>query len=112
VVRSPGVDWGELRPSRNCRWEENDGGVTLLIPRFGRGRLGRAVDRLFHPSLLKLRLDPVGSFVWQRCDGSVSVAEIAAAMQAELGEAVEPVEERLVTFLSGLLREGYVSLDR
>ena len=109
-MRSPGVDWGELRPSRDCRWEEDDEGVTLLVPRFGRGRVGRVMDRLFHLRPFKLRLDAVGAFAWRRCDGSVSVAEIAAAMQDEFGGAVEPVEERLVMFLTGLLREKFISL--
>jgi hypothetical protein len=85
--------------------------VTLLVPRFGRGRLGRAVDRLFHPRPLKLRLDGVGTSIWRRCDGSTTVAEIAKAMREEFGEKIEPVEERLVTFLTRLTRERYVSLD-
>jgi hypothetical protein len=70
------------------------------------------MDRLFHLGPLKLRLDVVGAFAWRLCDGSTSVAEIAAAMQEEFGDAVEPVEERLVTFLTGLLREKLISLDR
>jgi len=70
------------------------------------------MDRLFHLRPLKLRLDGVGAFAWRRCDGSVSVAEIASAMEEEYGGAVEPVEERLVMFLTGLLREKFVLLDR
>jgi len=56
--RAGGIPWNSLRPRRTSGWEERDGRIALLIPRFGRGRLGRTLDRWFRlrPYLLRLRL--------------------------------------------------------
>ena len=102
----------ELRPSRVCAWEQDDRGVTLLPPRFGRGPVGRALERWLRPRPYRIRLDAVGTFVWNRCDGSRTVAEIAGQLRDEFGEKVEPAEDRLVSFLSTLLRERFASVDR
>jgi hypothetical protein len=101
------ASWGDLYPRRCCAWEEREGGVTLLRPRFGRGRLGRHLERLFGSRPFRLHLEEVGSFVWRRCDGATRVADIAHALSDEFGDKVAPVEERLVLFLRQLVRGRY-----
>ena len=59
----------------------------------------------------KVRLDDVGTFVWQKCDGETPVAEIAEGLRDEFGERIEPAEDRLVQFLTNLLRGRFVSVD-
>jgi hypothetical protein len=49
-----------------------------------------------------VHLDEVGSFVWQRCDGQATVAEIAQAMEQRFGARVAPALERLALFLRQL----------
>lgn len=113
AVKKPptGVSWGELRPSQTCEWEEGKNGVSLLMPRFGTGGLGQLVARLFQPRPLKVHLDDVGTFVWRRCDGSTSVAEIADSLREQFGERIEPAEERLVTFIAKLHQSRFITLD-
>ena len=108
--RAGRVSWEPLRPRRTCRWEERDGRVALLIPRFGRGLLGRTVDRWFRLRPYLLRLDDTGSFVWRRIDGERTVDRIAAEMEKGLGEAARPVTERLITFLRTLERGGFIEI--
>jgi hypothetical protein len=105
-----GMSWGELRPQRACAFEEEDEQVVLLRPRFGRGRLGRWVERRLGSRPLRLRLDEVGSFVWRRCDGARRVSVLSEELREEFGERIEPVEERLVLFLTGLLRQGCITV--
>jgi hypothetical protein len=105
------VTWGDLRPQRTCEWKEDDDRVTLLVPRFGRGRLGRLMGRLFNPRPLDLHLDDIGSFAWRRLDGVNSVSDITTAMRRQFGEKTEPAEDRVVTFLTQLLRDRLVTLD-
>lgn len=104
------ASWGDLYPRRCCAWEEGEQGVTLLRPRFGRGRLGRLLERIFGSRPFRLNLDEVGSFVWKSCDGSTRVDEIAAALAGEFGDKVAPVEERLVLFLRQLVRGRYAEV--
>jgi hypothetical protein len=68
------------------------------------------MEALFHPRPYRVDLDDVGTFVWKRCDGSISVEELARAMRGEFGERVEPVEDRLVTFLKSLQRGRFITL--
>lgn len=84
--------------------------MALLRPRFGSGWLGRRLQALFRSRPYRVVLDDVGSFVWRRCDGAARVEEIALAMRARFGERVEPVEDRLVSFLQSLLRGRFVEL--
>jgi hypothetical protein len=105
-----GSSWGDLRPRRACPFEEEDEQIVLLRPRYGRGRLGRWVERRLGSRPLRLRLDEVGSFVWGRCDGDRKVAAISEDLRLEFGERIEPAEERLVLFLTGLLRNGCISV--
>lgn len=107
---SRSTSWGDLRPRRLCRWEEKDGRVALLRPRFGRGWLGRRLQAVFNPRPYRVLLDEVGSFIWLRCDGEARVESIAAAMKERFGGKVEPVEDRLVSFLQSLLRGRFVEM--
>ena len=98
-------------PVRTSEWREGEGAVTLLVPRFGRGRFGAFLERRFRPRPYRVQLDDVGSFIWKRCDGKSRVDEIGTSMRDEFGERVEPVEERLVKFLKNLLRGRFVRLN-
>ena len=106
----PGVAWGDLVPRRACEWRDDEDRVALMVPRMGRGRLGRGLSRLLRSRPYQVHLDDVGSFVWRRCDGSATVAEIAGAMHDAFGEKIEPVEDRLVSFLQQLLRGHFLAV--
>jgi hypothetical protein len=58
-----------------------------------------------------VHLDDVGTYVWSKCDGETRVAEIAEGLRDVFGQRVEPAEDRLVQFLSNLMRGRFVSVD-
>lgn len=96
---------GELAPVHRATWSERDDGrVVIERPRpRRRGGLGGVFARLSNAlSMPRIRLDAVGSFIWKQLDGSVTVAEVRQRARAELGEAVEPAEERVDRFVSQL----------
>jgi len=106
----------ELRPVRAAEWEDADERVVVTRPpASGRG-LARLLDWLQTTlAARRIRLDPVGSFAWRRLDGSRSVAEVAAELRVEFGDAVEPAEERLGHLVRQLRREkllAYPDWDR
>ena len=112
IKTAPGSDvsWGQLRPGRVSEWEERDGKVTLIVPRYGRGPIGSLLARLLRARPGNVHLDEVGSFVWRRIDGVATVAELADAMRREFGEKIEPVEDRLVLFMKTLLRGRFATI--
>ena len=99
-----GVTWDRLRPRRRCAWEEHEGRVAVLVPRFGHGRLGRRFERLLRLRPYRLRLDELGTFVWERLDGERTVREIADDVERMFGEKARPAAERVVIFLRRLER--------
>lgn len=108
-VNQKNEDWGDLCPKRakphELRYGRDPDGplVSILLPRFRNSHLRRLAER-FEMKPFRLNLDAVGSFVWLRCDGQTPVSTLGEALASEFGEKVEPVEERLTTFLVQLHR--------
>jgi hypothetical protein len=97
---------------RRYEWQESeDGRVVVLRPRFGEGRLARRVAELFHVSDYQIRLDEIGTTVWQRCDGTTTGRQIAEELRAQFGDRVEPAEDRLQRFITQMLRARMIGLQ-
>lgn len=90
------------RPEPAVAAERDGERVVLLRPRFLRGPLAWWLQPVLPHPHFKVHLDEVGSFIWERCDGKTTVAEILAAMEAHFGERVTPALDRLALFLRQL----------
>ena len=90
----------------------DDGLVEVHVPRFGRHRVGRTIQRALKLSDFKIRLDRFGSFVWQRCDGERSLFSIGREMKEHFGEEIEPVYERLVFFVRQMMKGKLIEVKR
>jgi hypothetical protein len=101
----------EVRPRRRLEWSEGaDGRVEVLRPKFGTGRVGRWISgRLANP-FLAVRLDEVGSFVWKRCDGEHTVAEIARELAGRDPSPAPDLERRLAIFLDRMRARGLIDV--
>lgn len=99
----------KLTPVHAARWEAvGDRVVIHRSPPTGRGIRG-AVDRFMYLlQASRIRLDQTGSLAWLLIDGERTVDEIANRLREELGESVEPVEERLGKLLQVMHREGLI----
>ncbi|MFQ5753278.1 MAG: PqqD family protein [bacterium] len=92
-----------LRPKWNQNWEKTDNGLTVvLIPKFGDHFLGNWLKSQLKNPNYRLKLDEIGSFVWQHCNGLENVQEIGDKLTKKYGEKVEPVYERLNLFFKSL----------
>lgn len=99
------------RPVRRMEWKRrDDGGVDVLRPKFGTGRVGRYLSSRMRRPDVTIRLDETGSFVWLHCDGKRTVADIARALEQRDGPA-DDLRSRLTTFLVGMLRRGMIGWD-
>ena len=101
----------ELRPTQQAPWETaSNGTVVVLAPRFRNEFAVRwLVPYLRNPNV-RIQLDRVGSFVWKRCDGKTTVAEIADQMSVEFGDSMQSLHDRLRKFLLTLERSELVAL--
>ena len=83
-LKPPQVDRGmvmTLRPVRNSKisFEKRETGETLLVVPQGQkaGRLTRIVSKwLQTPKERKVELDELGSYVWELCDGNLTIESI------------------------------------
>ena len=67
--------------------------------------------RLLRKRSYRVRLDGRGSFVWLLCDGSRSIAEVAADTQRQFNDPGGDSEARTATFLRELARGGFLAFD-
>lgn len=83
-----------------------DGCRAILVPKFDGRILGRyLMPRLRHPHFL-VRLDAIGTFAWELCDGTLTGHEMAVRLRERFPGLVDP-EGRLALFLRMLLAQGH-----
>jgi len=105
------TDWTRLIPARKMNWDINPETnlVVLKKPKFKNSFLKKHVlPRLKNP-YYSVKLDKIGSFVWQNIDGKSSFGEIATKMSEEFGEVIEPVHDRLGQFINSLQRYEFIN---
>jgi hypothetical protein len=104
----------ELVPMKSDRytWTENkDGIVRIIVPRDK--PLDKIVRAFFKtPTNMKIDLDSYGSAVWKEIDGKRNVGEIGDLMKKEFGESIEPLYERLSTFINQLRNNRFITLSK
>ncbi len=106
------TNYANRRPRWNQKWElDNNDTAVILIPKFGDHRLGRWLMQRMARPYYRLNLDKVGTFIWQRCDGSNRVGEIGRQLSEEFGDQVEPLYERLQLFFVSLERTSSIKWD-
>ncbi|MEE4271323.1 MAG: PqqD family peptide modification chaperone [Thermoanaerobaculales bacterium] len=99
-------------PRRLGPWRADESGkVVVERPKPGNRGLRVVIDNLrwlmSHP---KIRLDELGSFVWQRLDGESTLAEIAEATAAAFPDRADGIDERLALFATALQHQGLIEL--
>jgi len=100
-------------PIRNpVPWQWEDDIVVITYPK-NFSRLEVAMHkRIGGPEDIRRPLDKFGSLIWLLCDGDHNVSEICEAMYEEFHEDIEPVADRVTSFLSLLLRLNLIRLEQ
>jgi len=101
----------ELIPRRNIGWEKDEEGlIVLLKPKLAHPFFHKHIlSRLKRP-YYRVKLDEIGSFFWDSCDGMRTVKDIAGRMKHHFGDKVDPVYERLTLFLQNLEKNKFIRL--
>lgn len=90
------------------QWDKAGDIVTLHVKR--RGFFATIAQKCFNrPKVTHLDLDDFGSFLWVSMDGEKTVGELADALKTQFGEDVEPLYNRLVSFLQLLYQNDFIS---
>ena len=100
-------------PTRNVRSE--GGGeclVTLLKPNPLTGIIGRWLQSKLPKRYFRIKLDSVGSNVWDLVDGVRTIKEISDLLAEQMGEKIEPRYNRVSQFIRSLHDGDMVNLIR
>ncbi len=102
--------WIHLYPIRKLEYETDEKGLAVIIVPHPENWLTRKLLPKPKSPAGRIHLDEIGTFVWEKCDGSHTVQEICEAMVAEFGDKVEPVKERAVLFLQQLYKQEFIQM--
>lgn len=100
----------DLIPVQNLQSKKSEGGLfTLLKPKFNHPLLAKyLLPRLSRPHF-QIKLDEIGSFTWNLCDGVNTVKDIGQQLKDKFGERVEPLYERLGLFFQNLEKNRFIT---
>lgn len=99
------INFLELIPIRNIKWEKQEKGlVVLLKPKFKNKLLVKYLLPRIKKPFFRIKLDEIGSYVWELCNEQNTVFEIGEKLKERFGEKIEPVYDRLILFLKQLER--------
>ncbi len=103
----------DLVPHRNIKWEKKEDGLIILLrEKFQNPFLKKyLLPRLKNP-YFRVKLDRIGSFIWEQCNGSRSIKEIAELLQGEFGKDIEPLYERISLFFQSLENSRFINFQR
>ena len=100
-------------PTRNVSYE--GGGeslVTLLKPNPLTGIIGKWLQSRLPKRYFRIKLDAVGSNVWELVDGARTIREISDLLAEQMGEKIEPRYNRVSQFIRSLHDGDMVNLIR
>jgi hypothetical protein len=99
----------DLIPEKNIEWEKNEEGlIVLLKPKYKNPFLAKhLLPRLKNP-YYRVKLDAVGSFIWELCDGHSTVKELGRKLKDKFKDKVEPLYDRLGLFLQNLEKNHFI----
>jgi hypothetical protein len=101
-----------IKPVRNSiiRWEKNEQNIiTLFIPpRQPQNKKRRSILSLLSPAPpeRKIRLDTVGSIIWELCNGERTVKDIVQFLNEEYKMLPNEAELSLNTYFDQLSKRG------
>ena len=99
----------DATPVRSCRHEtDKDGHVMVVVPKFRKDWINETFLRS-RPRNFRVKLDESGTATWLLIDGSRTVNEICKQLEQQMGDEVQPVEERVSKFMSVLYEQRYIT---
>lgn len=111
MVKAKGqeVNLLDLVPVRNMKWDKKDSGlIVLLKPKFTHPFFAKHIlPRLKRPNYA-IRLDEIGSYVWELFDGNLTVIELGERLKNKFGDKVEPLFDRLAVFLQSMEKNRFI----
>ncbi|MFC1732758.1 PqqD family protein [candidate division KSB1 bacterium] len=89
--------------------EEEEGKLTLLVPKFRNKKLSNFIIRQGRPKFFRIHLDEFGSAAWLEMDGKKNMKTICDNLSEKFGDNIQPVEQRISKYLTTLYDQRYIT---
>jgi hypothetical protein len=100
----------ELIPVRRRQYKlDEDGLVTLEIPKFTNEKFARWFIPARKPTYISIKLEKFGSAAWLAIDGKRNMEKILDMLATQFGDEIQPVHERMAKYMSLLYNQKHVS---
>lgn len=86
--------------------------ITLLLPKFKNEKFRKFFIPHSRSEFIQIKLDEIGSATWLFIDGKKNVQQICDILVDKFGDKVNPVEERISKFLTGLYNNRYITFKQ
>ncbi|MCX6167820.1 MAG: PqqD family protein [Ignavibacteriales bacterium] len=107
-----GANYLELTPLRLYEEEISEENlVSIIIPKFQNKFAVRFINPKLKSPVIRLKLDELGTAVWLLIDGKRKVDKIGKLLLEKFGDKIEPVNERLTKFLTGLYEQRFITFQ-
>lgn len=110
MVKNKSENFLDLIPVRCSKfpWETEENEIVVFFIE-NKGLFNRLAQRFLNkPKISRLCLDEIGSFVWLQIDGESSVYEIAGKLQERFDDKIEPLYDRLTTYVYTLKKYNLI----
>jgi hypothetical protein len=103
----------DLTPIKKIEFKvDDDNNITLKLPRFRNEKFRKLFIPQSRSEFIQIKLDEIGSATWMLIDGKKNVQQICKELDAQFGDKVSPVVERINKFLTGLYNNRYISFKQ
>lgn len=104
------INYLELTPYKLHSDEQDEKGIiTILVPKFSNPIAKRLLEPSLKSKYIKIKLDELGSEAWKQTDGKNKVYQIANNLTRRFGDKIQPIDERLTKFFTGLYLQNIIS---
>lgn len=90
---------------------EENGLVSVLIPRFTNPFLVATVGRMLKSPNVKVKFDKFGTELWLEIDNKKSVGKIIENLKSKFGDDIEPAYERVTSFLTKIYKYKFITFN-
>ena len=103
------INYLDLTPIRLAQEEVANNSVIILMPKFTSSFARKYIIPKLKSPNVKLKLDKLAIATWLLIDGKKTVTEIADKLFQKFGNQIQPVEQRLTTFLTLLYEQRLIT---
>lgn len=110
-AKTPEINYLELIPFKIHKSESINGMTSILIPKFKKEFFQNLIPKS-KSKHFRVKLDELGSSVWEAIDGKKDVSVIIDELSARHGEKIDPAQERIIKFLTQLYQSNFINFQK